>query len=140
MIADPHDTERDVGAGRVREDVSGRLAIALQSDRQNAAMDGKADDQVHHGLISHKDRRIGPIEKARQSLKALLGDQHAFAPESAARPQEMAQDDLALGDESAEPAHKIALAHVPVGRDARVLRIGYQDWRHLRGLNQISGS
>ena len=39
------------------------------------------------------------------------------------RPQEHVQHHFAFGDEQALAAHEIALAHVAIGRDARIVRI-----------------
>ncbi len=125
VVVGDAEQRQDQGAGLVGQ-VGQRLAgLALGrplAQRQDAAVDRKAHDDVHHLLAGGIDRcvvRKGGDQR-RQGLGALLGDEQGRGAVSRGA-GERAQHHLALGDESALASHQIALTDVAKPSNSRVL-------------------
>ena len=87
-------------------------------------MDRKAGDRVHHGwrrpVDGHLMRQGG--DPVRHGGDTVFGDQHRFEREATIA-RELAQDHGSLRHEPPLTTNQIALAHGPVGGDARILWI-----------------
>ncbi len=125
MVGDPEQRD-DHGAGghALKQPADIRLGRPA-TQRQHAAMDREADDPVHHRRWGEVDRRLvrQGLQQRPQRRQAILGDQgggHRM-PAAGARPGP--QHHLALGHEAALAADQIALAHLAIALDARVVRV-----------------
>ena len=95
------------------------VRVALASDGENAAVDMETGDGIHDGLRRDEDGHRGGREtqRVRETRQPALQHQHRFRLETGGG-EEHVQHDLALGDETALPAGKVAFADGQVRRDA----------------------
>ncbi len=124
MIANTLQTDDQRPLGHARQQIIHRRPAYRFAESQNAAMQVKAGYGVDHRLAGNIDRRIvrRPRQQRRQPLDAIIRDEDRDRT-AQARSQELGQHHFTLGDKESVPAHKIALAHLPVSGDARIVRV-----------------
>ena len=95
------------------------------ADRQQSAMDRKADDAVHDPLAGGVDRRRfrQPAQEIVQGRQPLVGDKYGNQ-EVRDGPDRLLEHHAPLGDEQAVATDQVAFTDRAIGLDPRVVRLG----------------